>query len=713
MPVDMQAPVQYGGFHFAEPLWFAALLAIPVMLVLYRGFRDRAASQADLERFADRHLLPHLLKNRGADGKPVRRTLLLWSLAWLCGVAAMAGPRWDYEEVQAFRPEQDLVVLLDLGPAMDVQDVKPSRLARARQEIADLLAMNQGISIGLVAYAGVPHMIAPLTDDMRTIGNLLPSLDTSLATITGSRLKPALSMANDMLGHESGNQKSILVVSDGNFDETDIPALAAAAPGASIYTMGVGTDEGAPVSSNGEWLKGADGKMLMARLRADRLRALSDAGHGAYIPADYTDRDTRELLGRIGGTADSGPAKKNTRVWRERFYIAAFLMALLVLPWFRRGSAFPALLFIMLISAGATPAHADWLDLFRNRAQQGLHAFDRGDYDRAAQRFDTPYRRGVAQYRARQYDKAEQSFGQSPGPDAAYNRGNAQMMQDKPEDAIASYESALRDRPGDEAIEHNLEIAKKLAKEKKDRQQQQKDQKSGQGKDGQQQKPDNRKKPGNDQSQSQSGQDQSQNGQGKKDQKQSSQPQQGTPQNGQNQASQQQQGQNAQQQPSDQQSAQQQKPGQDGKQNGEPAKPETGQNGQPEQQTGEQRQDQNAQKGESGEQQQQNGQQNGQQGPQPSGTNSQAEAQQKPDGAPQAGQQQPGQQQSGQPQPGQNGERPADGKPDGAKTQRSQRDIDADQWLNRVQNDPGTFLKNQFIIEDRRSRNPGREQNGE
>ena len=49
-------------------------------------------------------------------------------------------------------------------------------------------------------------------------------------------------------------------------------------------------------------------------------------------------------------------------------------------------------------------------------------------------------------------------------------------------------------------------------------------------------------------------------------------------------------------------------------------------------------------------------------------------------------------QEEGQQQPAPNGGRP-----------RTQQDINADQWLDRIQNDPGSFLKNQFMIEDRDS----------
>ena len=103
----------FSQLHFAQGAWLWGLLAIPVVLLLY-VFLQGAAGAERLERFADRHLLPHLIKSSANARTNVRWTLLLWSLAWLCGVVAMAGPRWGYTQEQTYEPARDLVIVLDL-----------------------------------------------------------------------------------------------------------------------------------------------------------------------------------------------------------------------------------------------------------------------------------------------------------------------------------------------------------------------------------------------------------------------------------------------------------------------------------------------------------------------------------------------------------------------------------------------------------------------
>jgi len=456
----------FSPFQFAQGAWLWGLLAIPAVLLLYVFLRGGGRTE-QLERFADRHLLPHLMKNSATARTNVRWTLLLWSLAWVSGVVAMAGPRWGYTQEQTFEPARDLVIVLDLSQSMNATDVEPSRIARAREKIEDIMDMSHDDSIGLVAYAAVPHMITPLTDDFRTIKNLLPELDTSLVTIQGDRLMPALQMAAGMLKDEAGDEKSILVIGDGGFQERDIAGLVQAAGNATIYTMGVG----APGSG----------------LQASRLQMLATAGHGLYVEANYTDSDTRAILGRMGVASFRARATgQSVRTWNERFYVPALILALLLLPLFRKGATFPA---ILLLSATLIPfgnAKADTVsNWFMNRDQQAKAAYDRHDYKDAMAKFHTPYQQGVVAYRAKQYDKAVSLFKAATHEhvrlNGLYDLGNAELMNDQVVDAVASYRDALRIKPNDVPTLHNLAIALKMLKKDQQKQDQQKKQNKGGG----------------------------------------------------------------------------------------------------------------------------------------------------------------------------------------------------------------------------------------
>jgi Ca-activated chloride channel homolog len=299
-------------------------------------------------------------------------------------------------------------------------------------------------------------------------------------------------------------------------------------------------------------------------------------------------------------------------------------LALLLLSMFRRGASFPAVILLAMLLFSAPPSYAAPLaDLFLNRDQQGLVAYDKGDFKGAMTKFDTPYRRGIAAYRAGAYDKAASLFkiaaSQKDGLNALYDLGNAQLMQGQVEDAIASYETVLKQKPGHVGARHNLAIAlKMLAQNKDDNKKQNSQDKNNQGKS----KQDQNKQQGRQQPQQQN----------KNGQRGSQSPQGGAQKPAQ--AKQSKDNQQAKQQQAKQQQAKQQQGGSQGKS---------------QQQTGSQR-----------------------------------------------------------PSP-QQAKQMAGGKPQSPLTasynaqQRTPRDVNADEWFGRVQSDPGSFLKNQFMIEDRKS----------
>jgi Ca-activated chloride channel family protein len=115
-----------------------------------------------------------------------------------------------------------------------------------------------------------------------------------------------------------------------------------------------------------------------------------------------------------------------------------------------------ALVFLSVTGA----ARADWLSLWLTPDQQGERLFEHGDYAEAARKFTTPERIGVALFRAGEFKQAAAVFGRSNSAEAAYNRGNALVMQGQYEAAMSSYELALQRKPGWLEAEQNLEIAR-------------------------------------------------------------------------------------------------------------------------------------------------------------------------------------------------------------------------------------------------------------
>jgi Ca-activated chloride channel family protein len=331
--------VPEAGFHFAEPAWFWGLLAVlPVAIWLWRS--AARAAKGPIHRYADPHLMPHLTGTRELRSVERWGRFLRWSLLWTLLVTAMAGPRWDYNDVRLFHPGNNLLILLDISRSMQADDVAPSRLGRARQEVQDLILQNRQVRLGLIAFASVPHVLSPITEDTYTILNSLPALSTDLARLQGSRLHMALDRAETLLDSlPEDSARAMLLISDGDFDEQGLEERVSelAAKGIKLHVLGIGTEEGARVPApQGGWVTDRAGQPVTSGLEEGRLERLAAAGGGIYERADYRDDDTEELLEAASiANLPAEAGDERTRIWNERFYLPVLLLAAFLLPQFR------------------------------------------------------------------------------------------------------------------------------------------------------------------------------------------------------------------------------------------------------------------------------------------------------------------------------------------------------------------------------------------
>ena len=473
-------------FHFLRPLWLWALL--PLGLLLWRLWRvdtDRDAWRDVI----DRHLLPHLLV--AGDGGAGHRPLVLLGLGWLLAVVALAGPTWERLSQPLYEARQFRVIVLDLSPSMNATDLAPSRLARARFEVLDLLRQSNEGQTALLAYGAEPFVVAPLTTDAATIAAQVPSLDTGLLPVQGPRRTDlALDSAVDLLRQAGAPDGQVILLTDG-LDHGDAAVAAASRlrdGGYRLWILGMGTQSGGPVTGpDGSLLKDARGAIVVPSLDVDALKALAAAGGGRYVGATPDDRDIDAL--KQGAGVHSGEQSETQHLeadqWREGGpWLLALLLPLAALA-FRRGWLGPLLLLVCM--APAPDAYAfDWAGLWQRPDQQAAGLLQRGQAGVAAQVFERPDWRAAAHYQASDYQQALQLLQDLPGPDNEYNRGNALAHLDRLDEALAAYDRVLASVPDHADARYNRDLVQRLLEQQQQQQQQQQGQEGSDADQGEQ-----------------------------------------------------------------------------------------------------------------------------------------------------------------------------------------------------------------------------------
>ena len=329
------------GLNLAAPAWLLALLLIPAIAFWQHRVRRRPPAAQREREYADPELMPHLSGEATSRRVGFWGNLIAWTVPWTLTVAALAGPRWDYTYVDVFEPGANLVILLDISRSMETADTPPSRLARARQEIEDLLSRASGTRIGLIAFASVANVVTPITDDVESVRRALPALTSDIVRLQGSRPAQAISRARQLLATQPGEgARNVLLISDGDFQDLELDAEVATLrdQGIRLHALGVGAAEGGPVPGpRGGALTDRTGIAVISRLNAPLLQTLATQGGGAYQAADYRDDDVRAILkASAAGARTRKVGDERTRVWHEPFWWLAGPAALWLLLEFRR-----------------------------------------------------------------------------------------------------------------------------------------------------------------------------------------------------------------------------------------------------------------------------------------------------------------------------------------------------------------------------------------
>jgi len=479
-------------FHFLRPWWLLALAALPW---LWQALSRSAADGGGWRAVVDAHLLPYLL-DAGEGMRSARLPAALAAFAWLVACLALAGPAWERLPQPVFENRAARVFALDLGASMSAQDIKPSRYERARFKLDDMLARSRDMQTALIAYAGDAFVVAPLTDDVNTVTNLVDALDPSVMPSEGNDAAKAIDLAVKLIGQAGLHGGQIVLLADSADGDAVGAARRAHATGVRVSVLGVGTDQGAPVAlAQGGFLKDASGNIVLPKRDAAGLRAVARAGGGDYagISADAADIDS--VLAGSAGPSVSGT--RTVEATTERYLDRGPWLILLLVPLaalgFRRGwlASLP-----LVLLAHAAPAQAfSWRDLWQRPDQQARAQLDAGHAQQAQTLARDPALRGAAAYRAGDFASAASEFSRRTDAQAQYNRGNALAMQQQYEQAIAAYDQALKQDPQLADAKANKQAIEDWLKQQQQSQQDQKQGEQGQKQDSAQGKGDSSAEP--------------------------------------------------------------------------------------------------------------------------------------------------------------------------------------------------------------------------
>ena len=283
------------SFEWIHPrafIFILPLIAVWVGLALYSRSQKRKAAAAFVSAAMQPRIVP--------PESPARfwSKTALFAAALVFGLLALARPRFGvyYEDVKA--RGSDIYILIDVSRSMLANDVPPSRLERAKSDVLGLLTHLHGERVGLIAFAGVAVVKSPLTTDYNFFRLALNELSPRSVPKGGTQIGDAIRKALDVLPKNNEREQALLLITDG--DDQDSYALDAAALAAersvTIFTVGLGdTAQGSRIPLESESFLTYKGEQVWSKMGEQLLKDIALKTHGAYVPARTNAYDLGEL----------------------------------------------------------------------------------------------------------------------------------------------------------------------------------------------------------------------------------------------------------------------------------------------------------------------------------------------------------------------------------------------------------------------------------
>lgn len=318
-------------FRFAHSEILYLLFLIPLLLGLfYYGLVVRSKR---LKKLGDKSLLMQLMPEVSNSRPKTKFYISLVALVLLIFVAA--GPQYGSKKEKVKRQGIELMVCIDVSNSMLSDDVKPDRMARAKQVLNRLIDKLQNDKVGLIVFAGDAYVQMPMTTDVSSAKMFLHSINPGMVSLQGTDIASAIRMSMGMFSEAENVSRSIIIITDGEDHEAAAVRAAEEAlkAGVSVNVMGVGTAKGGPIPIKGtnSFKKDRDGNVIITKLNEQMCADIAGAGGGVYVRADNANSAVRALGQELDKLSKSDMESEVYSNFNEQYASFAFIALILIL----------------------------------------------------------------------------------------------------------------------------------------------------------------------------------------------------------------------------------------------------------------------------------------------------------------------------------------------------------------------------------------------
>jgi Ca-activated chloride channel family protein len=322
--------LQFGYPHFFYLYWIIPLLIAFFVWSYYQ-------KQRLLRRIGDEELVQQLTLSSSRKKQNWKIAVVIFSIIVL--VFALADPQIGTKLEEVKRSGVDIFVALDVSKSMLAEDVAPNRLDKAKHEISTFIDRLQGDRIGLICFSGISFVQCPLTLDYSAAKLFLNDIDTDIIPQPGTAIGSAIDLAQKSFVHKELKHKVLILITDGEDHEGDPVETAKEArkEGIVIYTIGIGSQQGAPIpefDSRGNrtgYKKDRSGQVITSRLDVLTLEKIAFETGGKYYISSTGESELNKIYQEISEMEEKELSSRQFTQFEDRFQIFLFITLILLI----------------------------------------------------------------------------------------------------------------------------------------------------------------------------------------------------------------------------------------------------------------------------------------------------------------------------------------------------------------------------------------------
>ncbi len=308
-------------YQIEEPTYFYYLAIIPTIIVVFLltfWWKKRAQKQ-----FTDALLLEKLAPNASTFKSVLKLIFLAIGIGFL--VISLVNPKMGTKLKTVKREGVDVVFALDVSKSMLAEDIAPNRLEKAKQIISKIIDKLGSDRVGIIIYAGNSYPLLPITTDHAAAKMFLQNANPDMVSSQGTAINEALELAKTYYNNDEQTNRFLIIISDGEDHQEDTKQVAQnmSKEGIKVYTIGVGTEKGAPIPMkvNGSLIgyKKYKGETVITKRKGDVLEAIANAASGRYIDGNKTEKPVDFIEELIANAQKSEFETKQFSDYKDQF----------------------------------------------------------------------------------------------------------------------------------------------------------------------------------------------------------------------------------------------------------------------------------------------------------------------------------------------------------------------------------------------------------